>query len=646
VTSAAALAVAGGYLIGPRRIIAEMGNDLRALGSLPRTAGIPASIVLALVALTYCVLASAATTSPLLGWDSLHYHLLHVAHWAQDKGFSPHPGVDAWSYYEFLPIGGEILFAWIAIPTRTNVLIGPLGVAFCGMAALSAACAARTLGATPRRSVLAGAALVATPAISMFATNGYVDNLVLALIAAGTALLLEAYQADEQRVRRQLVALAGAAFGLAVGAKLTPIFYVGLGACAIATTLLARRQPFRIVLGDVVAFAAAAAIFVPRLLQVWWRTGSPVYPLSIRLFGRTLVPGNSQLQGLVEGPFPPGIKQPSLFELFHGLFFGAYQPNWPHVNFGISGLLLIGLGAVGLGFWVWSRPRDMRTILLIFIALPASAYIFSSATLGYRLTWWWVVARFMTPALLTAVLLVTAIPGKWADATLGLAALIELYHPLSSGMCGYRWVGAASIVAIGSTFVGLSIVAWRSRHPRTSVALLMSGIAGFVAATPPLRAALNPLITLGALRGECFEAHPLTMGHPVGAFPIWQHLAAMPPKRIAIIAGFDGIGHNVFRYPLLGDQWQHQWTYIAPAADGILRDHIELYRTSNSGSPVRLSFEGWLERLHHERVDYVVLLRPYNVAEFEWVTNHPELFDLEAAGDRQVALLFRVRPRP
>jgi hypothetical protein len=638
----ASLALAAGALVvaGRGRIAVAFVEDVRAIAAVPKRVGRVASAALALTVVGYVLLAAASASSPPLGADSLHYHLLHVGYWAQDGGIQRHPGVDAWGYYEFFPIGGEILWAWVAIPTRSSVLVGPAGVLISAMTALGTVSAARSLGATLERSALVAAVLVTLPAVTMFVTNAYVDNTALAFVVAGTALFLSASAAEKPRVRGILLVASSCALGLAVGVKSTmlPVLALGLGSNAVL--MIARRTP-PLRTAAVLAGSLAMTILIvgPRLLAIAEIEGSPLYPFPVRFLGHDISQGNPELRRLVLDVTKPS---PPLSALVRELFFA--QLDWAPMNFGVSGLVLFSAGALGVALWIRHRPRDARALVLIALALPALAFFMGENTLSYRTSWWWCIGRFIAPAAFSAALFASTLPnrGPWriVDLLLASATLVGMSIPLTHGMCGYRWVGAASLTVVAVGVVAVTAVA-RKQSPRAGLGLLLVGIGALAATTGALRSELEPLILRGAARGECFEAH--SIARPAGAFTIWERLADETPKRIAVAAGFGGTGHGVFRYPLLGRNWQHTLLYVSPAADGGLHDFHE-YEPGPDRHPPALSFEHWVERLRESRVDYVVLIHPYNIIEEDWLGAHPELFRLEERGEYDAGRLYRFSP--
>ena len=620
-------------------------NDRRALQLGLKALPWPVSCVLGAVLATLFILDCASLATPILGWDSLNYHLVRVAYWAQDAGFSQRAGVDAWSYYAYFPIGGEILWAWVSIPLRCSALVGTAGTGVVLIAALAAFVCARSLGATRTTATLAACAIAANPAVLRFATNGYVDNVLLAYTGTSIALVFRAKATNEVRASIALCLLAAIASGLALLTKINALPAVGL-VWAIGLTVVVRHRisvRSRLLLLLTLTLIPIL-IFGPNVVSTWILTGSPTYPLQLSLVGKTLFKGDHQLLTMLQGHFLP-IHDVPFETLLRRLFFDTFSPQSPHTNFGKGGLLVTGLGLLGLAIGLMRHPKGWQWLVLVALAATCLPLFTDPNVRALRGLWWWVSARLMLLSLFAFAVLATSIKSKIAATVLGLAAIIELPSYFNLGLCNYRWL---SVVVCGVT-IGLGgLLVWglcRSRARRTSWGAVgtITVLLGLELAA--LRPELEPLTFAGALRKECFEAHPLNSTNM--ATRVWATLRDAPSRTIAVVAGFDGIGHDIFRYPLLGGHWQHHLVYVPPASDGKPRDYEELYKpTTQLVVPrVPLSYKSWLNRLATNKVTHVMLLGPPNVAEWAWIAKHPEQFTLERAGDSPNVGFFAFHPQ-
>jgi hypothetical protein len=125
-----------------------------------------------------------------------------------------------------------------------------------------------------------------------------------------------------------------------------------------------------------------------------------------------------------------------------------------------------------------------------------------------------------------------------------------------------------------------------------------------------------------------------------GAWPIWRALDGPAPRRIALAAGWDGIGHNVLRYPLLGARLQNRVVYVPITRDGAIIDYERADEVQRHADA-----DAWLARLDAQNIDVVVVLDP-PPPEAAWIAERPASFDLIAtgiAGTRHAAYHFHPR---
>jgi hypothetical protein len=427
--------------------------------------------------------------------------------------------------------------------------------------------------------------------------------------------------------------LASIASGLALLSKITAwpivglVWFVEFAVVMRLSASVQRRILLLLMLGLV-----PICIFGPQLVSTWIHTGSPTYPLRLSIGQRTLFDGNHQLLAMLRGQFNPGHTVP-LRTLFRRLFFGTFTPQTPHTNFGLGGLLVAILGLLGLVNWLRQRPKDWQWLILVALVATCLPLFEDPNLRAMRTLWWWVSSRLMLTSLFALTILAASTKSRIVAVLLAIAAVIDLPSQFNLGMCNYRWFSATvcgvSLCAGGLLVGGL----WHRRAFRAGWGALGSLTVLFGLVLAALRPELEPLVYAGALREECFEAHPLYSTNM--ATRVWATLRDAPSRTIAVVAGYDGIGHDVFRFPLFGAHWQHRLVYVSPALDGKVRNYEELYtQVSQEIVPqVELSYKTWLQRLTVNQVTHVMLLGPPNTAEWSWITRHPQQFTLEQAGD-------------
>jgi hypothetical protein len=137
-----------------------------------------------------------------------------------------------------------------------------------------------------------------------------------------------------------------------------------------------------------------------------------------------------------------------------------------------------------------------------------------------------------------------------------------------------------------------------------------------------------------AAKRELYDMHPL---HPdaILCWPVWRALDEVDGATVAATAGWDGIGHNWYRYPLLGSRLQNRVVYIPVTGDGSVVD----YRRAEVLAD-RADFRAWVDRLVAQRVDYVAVLPP-DPLEGRWIQSSPELFSLVERGPGGLCALYR-----
>jgi hypothetical protein len=188
---------------------------------------------------------------------------------------------------------------------------------------------------------------------------------------------------------------------------------------------------------------------------------------------------------------------------------------------------------------------------------------------------------------------------------------------------------------------GLALAAWwRRRHRRPALAavaalvLLAAGLAAIEGARRRHRhaiyeAAADPV-------DPVFHMHALNPSS-TAAWPLWRALDEPGRShRLAVTAGWDGLGHNWYRYPLLGSELQNRVVYVPVTADGGVVDYRETEEVSR-----RASLPAWLERLVEAEVEYVVSLAPRVTIEDYWMRSLPGIFPPALADPRAFHVAYR-----
>jgi hypothetical protein len=305
-------------------------------------------------------------------WDAHSYQLLVPLQWIRLQSLTE-------------PLARQVPFALLGLekfanPGNANVLMAlPLmagwdtlaclvQLPFAALGAWAVFALARNADASRAAALLSGLAFASAPLVVNQATVPLTDLASGALSLVAVAVVLQT--ADSTRAPLAPIALAGLAFGLALGTKYTAWSHLPLVALALACCRWLRSGPPGSRARALLAFAAAAA-----LPSVFWYArnavlfqGNPVYPLRIRILGYTLVKGTAA--ELMSGYWEQRMGMASRWEwllfpfrdpaYFEESGFGAL-----FVPFGVLGMALALAEAAAL---VRARDRALtprRTLTLL-----------------------------------------------------------------------------------------------------------------------------------------------------------------------------------------------------------------------------------------------------------------------------------------
>lgn len=312
---------------------------------------------------------------PDIGWDTLHYHLLHGERAL--RGLLAIPGDFYPYYFPFLNPAPDILSALLRV--ILGYRLGTIGS--CLVLVWTGAILFRVLErAIGSRVVCAFAALwiVCSEGILWEVGNYMADLFGLPLLLEAALLVLPGE--EEERDLLDDLPLIGLLLGSAVAFKLTNlVFAAAIGVVFLGRLLVvasAKRDPRRAALSWALAAAAFLLPMAPHTLLLWWTTGSPVFPHYNALFRSTLFPPFN----LADGRFGPTSRLQAVV--------------WPVVSvFQPARLSEIGLtsGRLALGFLgsvaaLLVRPRDRRLPgLAVIVILGGILWSFGAGNHRYGL---------------------------------------------------------------------------------------------------------------------------------------------------------------------------------------------------------------------------------------------------------------------
>jgi hypothetical protein len=644
------LVVLGGLVgIAHRRLAgataaAELGGDLGAIRCELARAGRTVQVLAAVTTGFAGFGLLRGTLAPPLGWDSLTYHLLKAGRFVQAGGLVAERAPDSWAYYEYFPFVGDLYWAWAMLPGRSDLWLTTAGTAIWAAVLVGVYALARELDATPRGAALAALATGAMPATLAYLSSSYVDNTTLLLFLLGAIFVVRLVRGTG-RLREAV--LAAGALGLMVGTKLTTAAFFALGVALVADRVLRSGASLRtraLVLG---VCLAAVLPGTPSYLRAWIEQGSPFYPFHVEIAGHTLSPGtevNRHLNELLQGDERGRLTSPAQF---WAKFLWEPSGRGYFVNPGPGAPVLVLVAFAALPALIRDRSRRSAAVFLAVCGVLLLLGFLSSNMESFRVTIKAATAgRYITIGLGCAAGLAGTCRGRWAPGTLAVATAAGLTAAWPRGFRGIETngltglLGVVLVVAVSSWV----LLRWRRGQRNLELGLIAILIALGVAGAEFLRSRWRyPLWEAAAsAKTPLFHMHPLHAGYGA-AWPIWQTFDDGVPHRLAVTAGWDGLGHNWYRQPLLGSRLQNLVLYVPLTADGSVVDYFNDQEVAK-----RADFDAWVERLNSAGVDHVVSLAPRRTIEDFWMTSSPQLFEkaIETAGGRHVAFRFRRESLP
>ncbi|MCG3129961.1 MAG: hypothetical protein FLDDKLPJ_00700 [Phycisphaerae bacterium] len=611
--------------------------------------------------------------APPLAWDALTYHLLKAGRWVQSGDWAHEIAPDAWGYYAYYPPGGDLLWAVVMLPLRSDLLLAPAGAAIWALIGMGAWAAARGLGAR-RRTATAGALAVAMlPAVVNYLTAAYVENTTLALVLLSAPFL-----------RRALVrpcggdaALAVAALACAAGVKVTALPLLLGGVIAVGWTLC--KAPQRRATATRILLACLPAL--PGYVSAWRDTGNPLYPLEVRAGQSVLLPGNEERALVHSARIVRGLNFDAM-KLVDALSFPHPLRGEEHLGLGPLWPIWLLAGGAGAGGIILSNLKRIRarrvegaasarqckardgasravawtTALMLAGAATVIAGFASESERALRTLFVLSAGRFLALPCAVFIILATHLPRRAFEtlsmiaATVGVGLAIPLgwsREDVAACIGAMPALGTAAILGCAAWALGRVIPSFRTLRTGLKVIAVCAGLA---AVFPWLQAHKDRWrypIYAAATEGRAYDAHPLRSDY-AASWTIWRHVDAVPadPGRsptpapsltIAVAAGFDGVGHNGFRYPFLGSRLSNKVVYVPPTRDGSVID----YRLGEELLG-KADFEAWVGRLRDVGVDAVVTLPPRTIEEI-WMTARSDVFEPVAEGVGGAARAWRLR---
>ena len=578
-----------------------------------------------LVLLTAIVIARVmrGLVAPPLGWDALLYHLFRAGRWVQQGHNVVQAAPDTWGFCEYYPAAGDSFWSWPLLAASDGEFLAPCGLLFWLSLVLSGYAAARTFGATRKLAMLSVLSIGFTPAVANALTAGYIDTMGLAFFLL--ALLFTARSFAAPTIPE--AALAGLALGLAAAVKVTMMPEMAIGWGFIFVGAFRKRSGWQRFGVPLMGCAIGTLVFLNSYWRIWLEKGSPFYPLPLTLFGRVLLAGNREWSLVHSTRISHHLDTPGLLYLiwpFSQLYATDYLGLGP-----LAPAILI-LGVIG---WLrtFARPEKRGAMLFILmIALVLVAGLFSPEVAWFRNLLFLTFGRFTMPVFALATVVAALFTSPWIFGFWWLVLLVDGVLALPTGFTSFDAAAVGELAApilVAAVLVALILIV--GGQGRRRLAIVVAAVIALVptATLPGIRSGLRYRYyqAAAAIRDPVYDMHLLSPDY--ATWSLWSFLDDGKPHRLAVTAGWDGIGDNWYLYPLLGSHLQNTVVYVPVTADGSMVN----YRGPAGDLIKRADFKSWVERLKRDHIDFVVSLDP-PPPEKVWMDRAPETFT-ELRGD-------------
>lgn len=394
-------------------------------------------IGLSIVGCTVAALVWNFRVLPPMSDDPLTYHLPAAAVWLQNHRITVY---ETWFFNPantYSPLGGSIFATWLIAPFGSDVAARFMQAPAVVAIYLAGVQLARRLGASMLVATLLGiAGAVCGPIVRQAALAK--DDLFL---AAFVLMFINAIA----RIDKLAPWRIGIAFGLAASMKLTCVY--ALAPALFLMIIPRKRTPMPRL---IIAVACAAVLAGPWYLRNWMQFGNPVFPLTIRLFEKTLL---DDLFVTVPSPRlsdPAGLRE---------IFVDGY--------FSLGPVLAVVLPILLLGAALMARGRLIRE------AVPRALVIGPLAgTIAFILTSPYGELRFLYPWIITAMLSAALWPPR---------AMLPLAVAIAGAAVGTSfaqdWV-AELLLATVAGVVAVQLIRLLTRRPGRvrSVTVIVSAV--------------------------------------------------------------------------------------------------------------------------------------------------------------------------
>ena len=344
--------------------------------------------------------------------DGPIYHLYFAARWWKAGRLflvaSPF-GENAATYF---PANGDLWFSWL-MATWGGDRLAKVGQApFLVLASFAAYGCARRLGAGRSASLVATCWFASTTILLVFSFEPNVDTIFVAGYLVAAYFFLQAYQSAGDTAACWLGALAA---GEALGTKAVGVVFVPPLLALAAVTILVQRVPARAKIHRILAI-----LLGPLVSGGFWylrnalMTGNPLYPLEVRLLGRSLLHGWYLAEAMTKSQYYlPFADWRALVDILLGVLDPRLAPFW---------IIALLAGPVMRG----PRTDAARRTIAIFSIMAVLNVALYWGCIPYRTQ-----QRFMLQAMGLAVvpLAITLDVSRWLRRAAAALLALHLFTP-------------------------------------------------------------------------------------------------------------------------------------------------------------------------------------------------------------------------
>jgi len=452
-------------------------------------------------------------------------------------------------------------------------------------------------------------------------SSGYVDNAIALCFLASLVCFIES-----EKSARLVFATAGlVGLGVALAIKVSALPYLATGMLLWLWLVYRHRD-------SASASTIVHSLIIVGMVALLWplfqtfTNGNPVYPHGLSLLGMDFAGS----PGMFRESVGPGHQVFGFYDASVSLFSrGFYSNPLLHNGLGLGGVVALITG----GLTLWSRKIERSQAFSLFLAV---SLIFLLWVLGTRINYPGLDhGRYILAVPLIAVVAVARIQSPRSKQILLLIFLLSLPYALP-----WRWSALDFKLVFSCAAAGAAVALTGFLFRRDRLGILVPAAVG-VLTSLLVASALQPSFRAdyyaGAAKMLHFNSGPIAHCASAHAYPAWEALAQAKPLRIAVAAGTSPLPTHWYTYPLLGAELHHTLLYVPTYL--YYPDELE----GISPDVVRDRGFAWLDDLREQSVDVVMVYPPGSV-EQQWIAEHPEHFELIAAGDRGESGLYRFIP--